>query len=75
LLSARTVASGRPRLGRSATTAATARSARGVDLQNTACYTCTGVHTCLVFLTESGIRLPLCETCLRQIVPRAIETS
>jgi hypothetical protein len=46
----------------------------GVELERTACYACTGWHTCLVFLTDAGVRIPLCEACLRVVVPRAIET-
>jgi hypothetical protein len=44
-----------------------------VELALTACYTCTGWHTCLVFVTEAGVRLPLCESCLRFVVERAVE--
>jgi hypothetical protein len=46
---------------------------RGVELNQTACYACTAWHTCLVFETEVGVRLPLCEGCLRLVVPRAPE--
>jgi hypothetical protein len=46
---------------------------RGVELDQTACYACTGWHTCLVFETPVGVRLPLCEGCLRLVVPRALE--
>ena len=46
----------------------------GVALERTACYACTSWHTCLVFVTEVGVRIPLCEACLRVVVPRAIET-
>ena len=44
-----------------------------VELALTACYTCTGWHTCLVFVTDAGVRLPLCEACLRFVVERAVE--
>jgi hypothetical protein len=53
-------------------TAVVARSC-AIDLEQTACYTCTGWHTCLVFLTDDGVRLPLCETCLPFVVERAVE--
>jgi len=43
------------------------------SLEQTACYTCTGWHTCLVFVTETGVRLPLCESCLPFVVERAVE--
>src|SRR5947209_7847114 len=62
---------GRPDSGHGATATATRRA--NVDLEETACYACTGWHTCLVFLTGAGVRVPLCETCLHDIVPRAIE--
>jgi hypothetical protein len=42
-----------------------------IEVEQTACYTCTGWHTCLVFVTESGLRLPLCESCLPSVVERA----
>jgi hypothetical protein len=51
---------------------AVARSG-AIALEQTACYTCTGWHTCLVFLTEDGVRLPLCEVCLPFVVERAVE--
>jgi hypothetical protein len=44
-----------------------------IDLEQTACYTCTGWHTCLVFVTDAGVRLPLCEACLPFVVDRAVE--
>ena len=44
-----------------------------IALEQTACYTCTGWHTCLVFLTHDGVRLPLCEVCLPFVVERAVE--
>jgi hypothetical protein len=44
-----------------------------IELEQTACYTCTGWHTCLVFMTESGVRVPLCEACLPFVVERAVE--
>jgi hypothetical protein len=62
---------GRPDSGHGAT--ATATRPASIDLEETACYTCTGWHTCLVFLSDSGVRVPLCETCLHDIVPRAID--
>ena len=43
-----------------------------MQLEQTVCYACTGWHTCLVFVTEVGVRLPLCEGCLRLVVPRAL---
>jgi hypothetical protein len=46
---------------------------RSVELERTACYACTDWHTCLVFETPVGVRLPLCDACLRLLVPRAIE--
>jgi hypothetical protein len=46
--------------------------ARTVELERTACYACTGWHTCLVFLIESGLRLPLCDGCLPVVVERAV---
>lgn len=63
--------SGRPNGGRGAT--ATVARPRDLDLEETACYACTGWHTCLVFVTDAGVRLPLCERCLHDIVPRALE--
>jgi hypothetical protein len=44
-----------------------------IELEQTACYTCTGWHTCLVFVTEAGVRLPLCESCLPFVVGRAVD--
>jgi hypothetical protein len=44
-----------------------------IELEQTACYTCTDWHTCLVFLTDDGVRLPLCEACLPFVVARAVE--
>jgi hypothetical protein len=52
---------------------AVARRACTLELEQTACYTCTGWHTCLVFVTEEGVRLPLCEVCLPFVVERAVE--
>lgn len=62
---------GRPESGDGGAVAGAPRAGH-IDLEETACYTCTGWHTCLVFLTEVGVRLPLCESCLHQIVPRAL---
>ena len=66
--------------GGAAIHAATERSIRPaedlgpkVQLETTSCYACTGWHTCLVFVTEGGLRVPLCEACLRLVVPRALE--
>jgi hypothetical protein len=50
-----------------------AARAHSVELDQTACYACTDWHTCLVFETAAGVRLPLCEGCLRLLVPRALE--
>jgi hypothetical protein len=61
----------RPGLGRP-TDGAVGR-VQGVELEQTACYACTDWHTCLVFETTAGVRLPLCEGCLRLLVPRALE--
>src|SRR5688572_9940981 len=47
----------------------------GVELERTTCYACTSWHTCLVFVTDVGVRIPLCEGCLRVVVPRAIESA
>jgi hypothetical protein len=58
--------SGRPTNGR-------AERVNGVELAQTACYACTGWHTCLVFVTAVGVRLPLCGSCLRLVVPRALQ--
>jgi len=44
-----------------------------LQLETTSCYACTGWHTCLVFVTEGGLHVPLCEACLRLVVPRALE--
>jgi hypothetical protein len=44
-----------------------------VELEQTVCYTCTDWHTCLVFVTEAGVRLPLCDACLPFVVERAAE--
>jgi hypothetical protein len=73
LLSIRSAGSGRHESARNGAVALASGPAEGVELDHTACYACTGWHTCLVFLTDAGVRLPLCESCLRQIVPRAIE--
>lgn len=62
---------GRPDGGHGAT--ATVARPRDIDLEETSCYACTGWHTCLVFVTGSGVRLPLCEGCLHTIVPAALE--
>lgn len=48
-------------------------SGAAIDLEQTACYTCTGWHTCLVFVTEVGLKVPLCEACLPFVVERAVE--
>ena len=64
---------GRPFFERGGRTTALAARPQPVELEQTACYTCTGWHTCLVFLTESGVRLPLCEGCLPFVVERAVE--
>ncbi|MBM4418053.1 MAG: hypothetical protein FJ033_07050 [Chloroflexi bacterium] len=47
----------------------------GVDLQQTACYTCTRWRSCLVFVTAAGFRVPLCESCLPAIVRGALDAS
>ena len=73
MLKERSSGFGRLENGRGAT--ATVARPRDVDLEETACYACTGWHTCLVFLTDAGVRLPLCERCLHDIVPRALEAS
>jgi len=52
---------------------ALAGRAEALELEQTACYTCTDWHLCLVFVTEDGLRLPLCEACLPFVVARAVE--
>jgi hypothetical protein len=73
LLGTRSAGSGRHESGPNGAVALAPRRASGIELDHTACYACTAWHTCLVFLTDAGVRLPLCESCLRQIVPLALE--
>ena len=55
--------------------AATEQQEVELSLERTACYACTEWHTCLVFVTEGGLRVPLCDACLRLVVPRALSVA
>jgi hypothetical protein len=69
-ISIRSAALGRPLSDGRAT--AVLAHAGAIELEQTVCYTCTDWHTCLVFLTHDGLRLPLCEACLPFVVERAV---
>ncbi|TAK26067.1 MAG: hypothetical protein EPO26_01630 [Chloroflexota bacterium] len=46
----------------------------GIDHAVTACYTCTQWRECLVFISDSGIRIALCAACLPSTVDEAVAT-